>query len=561
MLTFITTGYCTKSFAQEEILLYPGGAAESNGLTERIERAGEWKADVNVARLFAYPAPKEKATGAAVVICPGGGYAGIAFVKEGDEFARWLNERGISAFVLHYRMPATNYEIPLKDAQTALAFVRHNAKKWHLKRNKIGIAGFSAGGHLAATAGTQFSSADNRPAFMILVYPVITMDAAVTHGGSRNNLIGKNPSEELVRRFSAEQNVNKKTPPAFLTAAEDDRAVPVQNSRSFCEALQANKVPATLKVYQKGGHGFGLRPQGTDSDKWTEALDKWLRENSLAYDDSQLRFGLIADIQYADCDPSGSRFYRNSLAKLDAAISALNRQNVQFTINLGDVTDREFERNIDSVLVRLKQLNHKLINLSGNHDYNGVGNERILYKKLDIKADYYSFKKKDWVFIFLNTNEISDYANPSDTEKAQELSAMLQQIELSGGRQGASYNGGIGKKQLQWLNSQLQKAEKAHHKVLIFAHHPLFPESVYTALNNTAILNVIENYSCVKAIFAGHRHTGSFAYYKDIPVITAEGMIETENDNAFGVVKLYKDKIVVEGQGRMSSHELKISKF
>ncbi|GHV43080.1 beta-xylanase [Bacteroidia bacterium] len=272
---------CVNSFAQEEILLYPTGAEEINGLEEIIERGGEYKRNVSTARLFAFVAPKEKSTGAAVVICPGGGYSGIAFAKEGNEFAKWLNDRGISAFVLHYRMPNTNCEIPLKDARTALELVYKNAKKWHISRKKIGIAGFSAGGHLAATAGTQFTSKKNRPNFMILVYPVITMDMAVTHGGSRENLIGKNPPETLVARFSSELNVTKKTPKTFLVAAQDDQTVPIKNSLLFYEALLAKKVAAVLKTFQQGGHGFGLRPQGTDSDNWANELNNWLILNKL----------------------------------------------------------------------------------------------------------------------------------------------------------------------------------------------------------------------------------------------------------------------------------------
>jgi acetyl esterase/lipase len=273
--------FCAKCFAQEEILLYPNGAAESNDLEEEVAPNSEFKRNISTARLFAYIAPKEKATGAAVIICPGGGYSGIAFVHEGNEFAKWLNDRRISAFVLHYRMPNSHYEIPLKDAQTALELVYRNAKKWNIARAKIGIAGFSAGGHLAAIAGTRFTTKKNRPNFMILVYPVITMDKVLTHRGSLENLLGKNPPENLVKRFSCELNVTKKTPKTFLIAAEDDNVVPIKNSLLFYEALQAKKTPATLKIYQKGGHGFGLRKQGTDADNWTNELQNWLVLNKL----------------------------------------------------------------------------------------------------------------------------------------------------------------------------------------------------------------------------------------------------------------------------------------
>jgi beta-galactosidase len=269
------------------------------------------------------------------------------------------------------------------------------------------------------------------------------------------------------------------------------------------------------------------------------------------------QFGLIADIQYADCDPAGSRFYRNSLRKLEEAVDHFNKQKVGFTINLGDVIDRNFG-DFDSVLICLNHLKNKVYNTTGNHDYNGITDNQILYKKLGMTSGYYAFDENNWVFIMLNTNEIADYANIAGTEKEQELSVMLNQIKLSGGRQGASWNGGISKKQLQWLNDQLAEIEKSNSKALVFSHHPLYPESEFTALNNSEILNVISNYSCVKAIFSGHHHTGSFAYFKGIPVVTVEGMIETEIDNSFGIVKIYHDKIVLEGKGRMRLRELKL---
>jgi 3',5'-cyclic AMP phosphodiesterase CpdA len=268
-----------------------------------------------------------------------------------------------------------------------------------------------------------------------------------------------------------------------------------------------------------------------------------------------IQFGIIADIQYADCEPGGTRFYRNSLHKLDDCVNYLNDSKVQFTINLGDVIDRNFA-DLDSVLVRLKRLKNKVYNTTGNHDYHGITDNRILYDKLDMPSEYYSFKKKNWVFILLNTNEISSYANVMGTEKERELTAMRQQIKSSGGIQGAEWNGGVGKKQLPWLNNQLAKAEKSGDCVLVFTHHPLYPKTGFTALNNMEILDVIGNYSCVKAVFSGHHHTGSFAYYKNIPVVTVEGLIETENENAFGIIKIYNNKIVLEGNGRMTSRDL-----
>ena len=269
------------------------------------------------------------------------------------------------------------------------------------------------------------------------------------------------------------------------------------------------------------------------------------------------RFGLMADIQYADAESGGSRFYRNSLKKAKEAVDSLNCRKVKFTINLGDVTDRNFE-DLDSILFYLGHLKHKLFNTTGNHDYKGVKDNQLLYKKLGMPSEYYFFKKKNWAFILLNTNEIAYYSNIAGTEKEQELTNLSEQIRLTGGIQGARWNGGISSEQLEWLDRLLEKCRKSGKKVLIFTHHPLYPETAFVALNYMEILNVISKYDCVKAIFCGHHHTGGFAYYKDIPVVTVEGMIETEDKNAYGIVGIYKDKIVLEGKGRMTSRELKL---
>lgn len=267
-----------------------------------------------------------------------------------------------------------------------------------------------------------------------------------------------------------------------------------------------------------------------------------------------IQFGLVADCQYADCDPEGNRFYRHSLGKLEHSVRELNSRDVQFTINLGDIIDRNL-KDIDSVLACLKHLDKKIHNITGNHDYKGVTDNNVLYKKLGMPSEYYFFKKKNWMFIFLNTNEVAAYSNIGGTEKERELEVMSERIKSTGGKQGASWNGGVGGKQLEWLNKLLAKSEKSGHHVLIFSHHPLYPESAFTALNNTEILDVIGRYSCVKAIFSGHHHTGGFGYFGCIPAVTVEGMVETADENSYGVVKIYNDKIVLEGKGRMTSRE------
>ena len=269
-------------FSQEEIKLYPNGPTESNELlTDEKWRDRDFLLDISEPRMYAYPASKDNNCGTAVLICPGGGYSGVSAVKEGAEIAKWFNELGVSAFVLYYRMPNGHYEIPLKDAQTALSIIHKRAREWKINKKKIGIMGFSAGGHLASTVGTHFKTKAERPAFMLLAYPVVTMNKDLTHKGSRDNLLGKNPSDELVKLYSNELQVNKQTPPTFIIHARDDGAVPIANSENLLEALQKNKVPAKLVTYDEGGHGFGMRKKGIPVENWPQEMKAWLTERKL----------------------------------------------------------------------------------------------------------------------------------------------------------------------------------------------------------------------------------------------------------------------------------------
>lgn len=270
------------AFSQEKILLYPNGATESNELkTEEKPRDNDFLLDISEPRMYAYPVGKEKANGTAVLICPGGGYGGLSVIKEGEHIAKWFNSKGIAAFVLYYRMPNGHHHIPLKDAQTALALIRKNARKWNIDRKKVGVIGFSAGGHLAATLGTHFQTKEERPDFMILVYPVISMDDKITHAGSKMNLLGQSPSEELTKQYSNELRVAKETPPTFIIHAKDDKVVPVENSKLFYRALLKNNVRTDILLTQKGGHGFGMEKRGNDSDGWENKLEQWLKSENL----------------------------------------------------------------------------------------------------------------------------------------------------------------------------------------------------------------------------------------------------------------------------------------
>lgn len=235
--------------------------------------------------------PNTKANGTAVIICPGGGYGIIAFGHEGTDVVKILNKWGVTVFVLKYRLPndlsMDDKNIgPLQDVQRAIQMVRQDAQKWHVNPKKIGVMGFSAGGHLVSTAGTHFNKefienkegTNLRPDFLMLIYPVISFTDNIGHIGSRNALLGENPSLEKIIDYSNELQVTEETPTSFLVHCSDDDAVKVQNSLSFYEALQKNKVPSELHIYEKGGHGFGMN-NPTTKDKWMDRLKNWMDGN------------------------------------------------------------------------------------------------------------------------------------------------------------------------------------------------------------------------------------------------------------------------------------------
>lgn len=239
--------------------------------------------------LTAYWPAADAANGASVVICPGGGYGGLAMDHEGTQIAAWLNTHGIAAFILRYRhAPEYKHPVPLMDARRAVRTVRSHAAAWGLDAQRIGMIGFSAGGHLTATAGTQFEPGhldapdpiehvSSRPDFLIVCYPVITMSDTYTHTGSRKNLLGEKPDEVLVEALSAEKRVTAETPPAFVLHTTEDTVVPVQNSLLFYAALASQGVPAELHVFEKGRHGLGLAQDDPAMRVWPEQCIAWLR--------------------------------------------------------------------------------------------------------------------------------------------------------------------------------------------------------------------------------------------------------------------------------------------
>ena len=260
-----------------ELPLWPAGAPNSNGLTGTEEDLeGGRVANVITPSITVYKA--DKPNGMAIIMCPGGGYARLAMNHEGHDMAPWLNAQGITYIVLKYRMPNGHYEVPLSDAEQAIRLVRQHAKEWNIRPDRIGIMGASAGGHLAASLATLYSSNETRPDFQVLFYPVISMVPGVTHGGSRQNLLGNNPSQELEDKYTLEKQVNERTPQAFIMLSADDGAVPPANGIHYFEALLQHQVPATLHVYPTGGHGWGFRDAFTYKRQWTGELEKWLRE-------------------------------------------------------------------------------------------------------------------------------------------------------------------------------------------------------------------------------------------------------------------------------------------
>ncbi|TWU30252.1 alpha/beta hydrolase [Bythopirellula polymerisocia] len=291
--------------SQQVIDLWNGDAPGSEDFTdiETSEERGEpgvpnsWVTQVKQPTLTLFPASSEKNSKTAVIVCPGGGYGGLAFDKEGNEVAQWFADRGVTAFVLKYRHGGGPHQhpVPLSDVQRAMRIVRSSANVLGYQPDRIGVMGFSAGGHLASSIGTHFDSGDEsaedtidrkscRPDFLILIYPVISMDSEITHGGSRNNLLGDQPADKVVELMSNELQVTDDTPPTFLVHATDDGAVPVENSLRFYRALVDHKVPAELHVFDEGGHGFGMRQKEKPVGEWPHLLENWLGSRGLIVD-------------------------------------------------------------------------------------------------------------------------------------------------------------------------------------------------------------------------------------------------------------------------------------
>lgn len=295
LLAFVIMATLTVStHSQTVIPLYKDSIPNARATTDEEKSATDTAGILRISKvsrptLTIYLTPKEKATGAAVIVCPGGSYRILAAGHEGHDVAKRFNKMGVTAFVLKYRIPddqtMVNKEIgALQDAQRAIQLVRENAEEWKIDKNKVGILGFSAGGHLASTAGTHYQQSyipnsqkiSLRPDFMILVYPVIDLSDTLTHSGSREQLLGKNPSPAKIMQYSNNTRVTRQTPPTFLVHAKDDH-VKVENSLLFAEALKKNNVPYKIHLYEKGGHGYGMN-NPTSEVKWMDLVEQWMKE-------------------------------------------------------------------------------------------------------------------------------------------------------------------------------------------------------------------------------------------------------------------------------------------
>jgi acetyl esterase/lipase len=281
-LLSLTVSFAMASAPVPVELLWPNGAPGAQGTEEKDKPA-----------VTLYLPPPDKANGTAVVVCPGGGYGALASDHEGEQPAAWLNRHGVAAFVLRYRhAPEYRHPAPMQDVQRAIRLVRARAKDWHVDPEKVGVWGFSAGGHLASTAATHFDAgkpdatdpvehASCRPDFAILCYPVITLLPPYAHKGSRDNLLGESPDAKLVLSLCNEQQVTWQTPPTFLFATDEDKPVPPANSVLFYLALKKAGVPAELHIYQQGKHGVGLAQKDPVLSTWTARLEDWMKTRGL----------------------------------------------------------------------------------------------------------------------------------------------------------------------------------------------------------------------------------------------------------------------------------------
>lgn len=348
LLTVSSTSFAA---GPDPVLLWPSGAPNAVGEEDRDKP-----------ELRIYLPAKEKATGAAMVICPGGGYGALATDHEGHQVAKWANSIGVAGVVLKYRLaPRYRHPAPLQDAQRAIRYVRANADKLGVAPNRIGILGFSAGGHLASTAATHFDDGDksssdpvaqqsSRPDFAVLCYPVISLTEKFAHTGSAKNLLGDQATPELLENLSNDKQVTPKTPPTFLFHTGEDSGVPVENSLAFYAACRKANVPAELHVYQHGPHGVGLAPADPAVYGWKDRLADWLKANgflaeikraavsgTITLNGKPMRWGMVAFVPNEPNKPRAWAMVSNGKYSLGATNGGVLGHNSVLIYDLGSV--------------------------------------------------------------------------------------------------------------------------------------------------------------------------------------------------------------------------------
>ncbi len=315
----------------KEHVLWPEGAPLAKG-----------KARADIPTVTVYLPPADKATGAAIVICPGGGYGGLAIDHEGHQVARWLNSIGVAGVILKYRVAPYRFPAPLLDAQRALRYTRAHAKEWGIDPKRVGILGFSAGGHLASTAATQFGDDKQkardaidtescRPDFAVLVYPVITLTGKFAHNGSRINLLGKDANPQLIDSLCNQKRVTTQTPPTFLVHTTEDTGVPPENSILFYEALRGAKVPAEMHIYEKGRHGLGLGQPGTAFASWPGRCADWLKGRGILRSAMKESRG---EARYIVIGPADTNIAPGRTADVTVGVERLNQFNGDITVKM-----------------------------------------------------------------------------------------------------------------------------------------------------------------------------------------------------------------------------------
>jgi manganese-dependent ADP-ribose/CDP-alcohol diphosphatase len=273
-------------------------------------------------------------------------------------------------------------------------------------------------------------------------------------------------------------------------------------------------------------------------------------KNERKHQKPSFEFGLISDIQYCDCDTNGVRFYRNSISKLQDATAELNKHDLEFTIQTGDLIDRNRE-SFDTILSYFNQINSKKYHMLGNHDYdypNSSSDQTV--EILGMKNQYYDFAEDGWRFIVLDTNDMSLYANEPGTPKYQQSEQLYNQLKATGANNAQTWNGGVGPEQMKWLHNVLQKSKKKGEKVVVLGHHPVYPANEHNAWNDADIMRELESAGNVVAYFNGHNHAGNYGENNGIKYVNFHGMLDTADSSAFAVIQAFKDRLEVDGFGR-----------